>query len=91
MASERHVLCCTLCGLPLGKDRPWIVLNRYVVGDGVVRQYVNWLDDDGEDVWDVHAGVVGGWQLCLDPCLRTWIDGRLMDANLTLRQQQGGG
>lgn len=80
---------CELCGQALGTQRPWIVLNRYVVGDGAVRQYVTWQDDDGDEVWDVHGGVVGGYQLCLDPCLRTWIDGRLIEANLTLRQQGG--
>lgn len=77
-------LRCDMCGAEVGIGRPWILLNRYIVGDGRLRRSCSF------DEWE-HEGnaTAEGHLLCLAPCLGTWIDGQLIAGNRELDQQEG--
>ncbi len=77
-------LHCDLCKAELGVGRPWILLNRYIVGDGRLRRSCSF------DEWE-HQGsaTAEGHLLCLSPCFATWIDGQLIAGNVELDKQEG--
>ncbi len=75
---------CDLCGQTVGKGRPFIILNRYIVGDGEVRRSCHF--DDGE--WDPQKVRGDGTLLCVSPCLVAWIEGALIEGNFAIRSQE---
>lgn len=46
---------CVVCGEPVADGQPWLMLNRYGVGNGDSHTLTEVVDDEGEYVWDVGS------------------------------------
>ena len=65
---------------------PWVVLNRFVVGSGASYSATSVLTDD-DYVWETSAegdekDSVSGYLLCFPSCLQTFIEGRMLEADI---------
>ncbi len=81
--------CCDLCGQDVA-NRPWVLMNRFVIGSGTNKRYAEWLSNDGQPCWDIAEDgneQVGGTLLCTTPCLLTWIEGHIIDLDFTMRRE----
>lgn len=80
---------CEFCGEDVSV-RPWVLLNRFGFGSGKVRGMCEMLNEDDDCEWDVgedldvEAEVVSGPVLCFPRCLQTFIEGKMIEAEIEL-------
>lgn len=79
---------CSVCGHNFFRgspDRPWIILNRYVIGTGRgCRNMVEAVNEDDECAWAItdnaEDDIASGPLLCWPTCAMHWIDGKMLEA-----------
>ena len=80
---------CDFCGEAL-LGKPWVVLNRAVFGSGNSYAMSEFQNDRQECAWS-HAHenedgepVASGPALCFPSCLTTFIEGRMIEADIEM-------
>lgn len=72
---------CAMCGTDTDAGE-WILMNRYAVGSGERFSVHDFDDEEGSWVVDRESGgqcEIRGDVLCIDQCLRTWIEGMVIE------------
>lgn len=80
---------CDLCHQDAGL-KPWVLLNRYGYGTGRCRGMSEVYNQDGEYYWEVGDDLdaeqesVTGALLCFPECLKTYIEGKMIEADIKM-------
>lgn len=80
---------CRFCGASV-EHTPWVKLNRIAFGTGRCRCASEFHNDDGDYIWEVgddldaQEEVVTGPVLCFPDCLQTYLEGRMVEADIRM-------
>ena len=83
---------CDLCDA-LIEGRPWILLNRYGVGNDRGHVLVEGLNEDGDYDWSpkgengTDSDIATGAILCWPTCVLTWIEGKMIASEVETRKE----
>lgn len=77
---------CDYCGKVTEEGAAWVVLNRVVLGSGRSRVLSEFWNSEGEYVWEQDGDgddqAASGVLLCYPDCLRDFIEGRMIEADI---------